>query len=394
MRHLDLFSGIGGFSLAASWVWGDDLEIICFCEIDHFCRLVLKKHWPTVPIVEDVNDLDRIVAYAKSNGRGRGMSRADMEQHGYQSAQCHRGQRETTIDLITGGVPCQPSSCAGKRKGKEDARWLWPQALAVVDAVKPHWVIFENPTGFLTLDGGVEYLKVLAHLEAQGYWTESFIIPASAVGAPHRRDRVWIVAESNAFGCGRGQDHQRQQATGRNGDQGAVVMHPEGEPIGTGLCQDGQTGKRWKRPGDADSDDSNAGCSMLEVGSGAEGERTHPATGSGYGHAPDRDGPRLIGSCGELSQDEDASRGNDIGDGNPAVWDEHWYEAAARLCRVDDGISSRVDGIGEVSPQSENKSKAAGRVHRLKAIGNSIVPQVAAQIMWAIKIASQFTMKG
>jgi len=74
MRHLDLFSGIGGFSLAASWVWGDDLEIICFCEIDHFCRLVLKKHWPTVPIVEDVNDLDRIVAYAKSNGRGRGMS--------------------------------------------------------------------------------------------------------------------------------------------------------------------------------------------------------------------------------------------------------------------------------------------------------------------------------
>ena len=358
MRHLDLFSGIGGFSLAASWVWGDDLEIICFCEIDHFCRLVLKKHWPTVPIVEDVNDLDRIVAYAKSNGRGRGMSRADMEQHGYQSVQCHRGQRETTIDLITAGPPCQPSSCAGKRKGKEDARWLWPQALAVVDAVKPHWVIFENPTGFLTLNGGVEYLKVLAHLEAQGYWTESFVVPASAVGAPHRRDRVWIVAESYAFGCERGQDHQGQQEAWRNWDQGAVVMHPEDEPIGTWLCQDGQTGKRWKRPGDADSDASNNDCTGLQVGE----------MQSGIFHK----------KISEI-------------DGDP--WDEHWYEAAARLCRVDDGISSRVDGIGKVSPQSENKSKAAGRLHRLKAIGNSIVPQVAAQIMRAIK-AESGSMKG
>ena len=136
-------------------------------------------------------------------------------------------------------------------------------------------------------------------------------------------------------------------------------MHPEDEPIGTWLCQDGQTGKRWKRPGDADSDASNNDCTGLQVGE----------MQSGIFHK----------KISEI-------------DGDP--WDEHWYEAAARLCRVDDGISSRVDGIGVVSPQSENKSKAAGRGHRLKAIGNSIVPQVAAQIMRAIKAASGSMMKG
>jgi len=161
MRMLDLFSGIGGFSLAASWVWGDELEIVGFVEIDKFCQKVLKKHWPDVPIYEDIKELD--------------------------------GTQFKSVDLITGGFPCQPFSVAGKRKGKEDDRYLWPEMFRVIQEIKPHWVISENVIGIINM----ELDKVLSDLESEGYETETFIIPACGVDAPHRRNRVWIVANTN-----------------------------------------------------------------------------------------------------------------------------------------------------------------------------------------------------
>jgi len=162
---LDLFSGIGGFSLAATVVWDNKLEIVSFVENDVFCQKVLNKHWPNVPIHDDIKTF---------------------------KGDCYF----ETIDLLTGGFPCQPFSIAGKRGGREDDRYLWPEMLRVISEVRPTWVLAENVAGIvnLALD------QVCSDLEGEGYEVQSFIIPACAVNAPHRRDRVWIVGYCNQEG--------------------------------------------------------------------------------------------------------------------------------------------------------------------------------------------------
>jgi len=162
LKVLDLFSGIGGFSLGLGRV---GMQTMAFCEIDPFCRKVLKKHWPDVPIFNDVRSLP--------------------------------DEFTGTVDVITGGYPCQPFSCAGNRKAEEDPRHLWPAMLACIKTFKPTWVIAENVAGHITL--GLD--QVLTDLESEGYAWETFIIPACAVGASHRRDRVWIIANTKHFRC-------------------------------------------------------------------------------------------------------------------------------------------------------------------------------------------------
>jgi len=169
MRHLDLFSGIGGFALAARWM---NWETVQFVEIDKFCQQVLKKHWPNVPIHDDIKTFD--------GTKFRG-----------------------TVDIVTGGFPCQPFSTAGKRKGKADDRYLWPEMLRVITEVRPTFIVAENVPGII----GLALDQVLTDLEEEGYWNyidrqgrkkiAPLIIPACGVNAPHRRDRVWIVAYSN-----------------------------------------------------------------------------------------------------------------------------------------------------------------------------------------------------
>jgi DNA (cytosine-5)-methyltransferase 1 len=154
MKILDLFSGIGGFSLGLERA---GMETVAFCEIDPFCREVLKKHWPDIPIYEDVRKL--------------------------------KGG-EIAADIICGGYPCQPFSVAGKRKGEEDDRHLWPEVARLLSEVRPRWFIGENVAGHISM--GLD--EVLFDLEGQGYDAQTFVIPACAVDAPHRRDRVWIVA--------------------------------------------------------------------------------------------------------------------------------------------------------------------------------------------------------
>ena len=156
-----LFSGIGGFDLGMERV---GFEIIWQCEIDKFCQRVLKKHWPNVRIYNDVKEIN------KSN--------------------------TISPDVIMGGFPCQPFSVAGKRRGKEDDRYLWPEMLRVIQELKPTWVFAENVPGILHIDNGMVFESVLSSLEIEGYEVTSFIIPACAVDAPHRRDRVWILAYS------------------------------------------------------------------------------------------------------------------------------------------------------------------------------------------------------
>lgn len=157
LTHLDLFSGIGGFSLASSWA---GFETIQFVEKDKFCQRVLRKHWPDVQIHDDIKTFEP----------------------------------DYSVDLLTGGFPCQPFSIAGKKKGVKDDRYLWPEMLRVIRRCRPFWIVAENVPGIIpiALDG------VLMDLAKEGYTTESFIIPASAVGAPHKRERIWIIAYSDS----------------------------------------------------------------------------------------------------------------------------------------------------------------------------------------------------
>lgn len=160
MRHGSLFSGIGGFDLAATWMgW----ENVFHCEKDRFCRRVLKYYWPNTRGYEDIKEFSAIE---------------------------YRGG----IDVISGGFPCQPFSQAGKRQGTADSRYLWPQMLRVVDEIQPPWVVGENVFGLVNWEGGMVFRKVLTNLETQGYEVWPVILPAAGVGAPHQRNRIFFVA--------------------------------------------------------------------------------------------------------------------------------------------------------------------------------------------------------
>jgi len=169
LSHGSLFSGIGGFDLAAQWMgWTNVFQ----CEKDEWCRKVLAKNFPQTERFADIKEFDA----TKYNG---------------------------AIDIISGGFPCQPFSVAGQRKGKDDDRYLWEEMLRVIGEVEPSYVVGENVTGII----GLALDTVLSDLEAQGYTTETFIIPACSKNAWHRRDRVWIVAYANSIGR---QDEQKE----------------------------------------------------------------------------------------------------------------------------------------------------------------------------------------
>lgn len=166
MKALSLFSGIGGIDLACEWA---GIETVAFCEREPFPQKVLRKHWPDIPIYDDVCTLTK--------------ERLDADGIG-------------TIDIIHGGYPCQPFSHAGKREGAKDDRHLWPEVFRLIQAIQPKWFVGENVAGHITL--GLDI--VLADLESIGYAWETFVLPASSVNARHRRDRVFIVAHSYGKG--------------------------------------------------------------------------------------------------------------------------------------------------------------------------------------------------
>lgn len=188
MKHIDLFSGIGGFALAADRVFGNVEHI--FCDNDLFCQEVLKKHWPNSKIYGDIR------TFANSDRAGSGTPESDTFENRNESREewKHAQFESSRPFIVTGGFPCQPFSQAGKRKGTEDERHLWPEMLRVIQLTQPEWVIAENVRGLLTQQGGVVFEQVCLDLEATGYEVQPIIIPAVAKNAPHRRDRVWFVA--------------------------------------------------------------------------------------------------------------------------------------------------------------------------------------------------------
>ena len=159
LKILDLFSGIGGFSLGLEST--GHFETAAFCEIEPYCQKVLKKHWPDVPIFDDIRKL--------------------------------KGKDIGAIDIITGGYPCQPFSVAGKQKAEQDPRHLWPEYFRLIKELRPTWVIGENVSGHIKL--GLD--SVLEDLASEGYSTRTFSISASSIGANHKRERIWTIANSN-----------------------------------------------------------------------------------------------------------------------------------------------------------------------------------------------------
>lgn len=159
MRFLSLFAGIGGFDLGLERA---GMQCVGQVEVDEYCNKVLSKHWPNVKRIKDIRNV--------------------------------KGKEFGTVELICGGFPCQPFSTAGKRHGKKDDRYLWPEMLRVIQAIRPHWILGENVVGIINL--GAE--TVSHDLESVGYTVQMFIIPAGAIGVPHRRERVWILANSNS----------------------------------------------------------------------------------------------------------------------------------------------------------------------------------------------------
>jgi len=255
IRVLDLFSGIGGFSLGLERA---GMETVAFVEIDEYCQKVLKKHWPDVPIFSDIKTFGRSVF----------------------------GE---TVDLICGGFPCQPFSVAGKRNGTNDNRHLWPEMLRVIQEYKPSWVVAENVRGILSIEQGMVFEQACLDLEGEGYEVQPFIIPACAVNAPHRRDRVWIVANLQRLGwetrTREGIQPQEQITKGQdagNINTERIVADPTGE---------GLEGQMWEKQ-------------------------------SWVGGRPS-------------PQDR----------GKFDTWDKNWYEIATRFCRVADGVSNRVDRL-------------------------------------------------
>ena len=168
LTHGSLFSGIGGFDLAAEWMgWENKFH----CEWNEFGQKVLHHYWPEAECFTDITKSDFKKYYGK-------------------------------IDILTGGFPCQPYSSAGKRKGKDDERHLWPEMLRAIREVSPRFVVGENVRGLTNWNGGLVFEEVCAELESYGYQVAPVIIPACAVGAPHRRERIWFVAQNTMrSGC-------------------------------------------------------------------------------------------------------------------------------------------------------------------------------------------------
>jgi len=190
LNVLDLFSGIGGFSLGLEATGG--FETKAFCELDKYCKSVLKKHWPDTRQYDDIKEL----TYDKLRSDGI-----------------------DTIDIITGGYPCQPFSVAGKQKGTEDKRHLWPEYFRLVKECRPTWVIGENVSGHIKL--GLD--QVIEDLESEGYATRTFSISASSIGANHQRERIWIIANSNSNGFFKDNSNIRPQSTESIGkDSGSI----------------------------------------------------------------------------------------------------------------------------------------------------------------------------
>ena len=342
-KHGSFFSGIGGFDLAAHWAgWRNVFQV----EINPYCQKVLSKNFPNTIRYGDIREFpsDRYVRQ---------------------------------LDIISGGPPCQSVSNAGEKKGKKDPRFLWGPYLEAIRTIQPSFVVSENVEGLLSMDDIFE--EICTNLEAQGYAVQPFIIPAGAVGAPHRRKRAWIVGYSQS-------NYERRLRLRQRGHKGKVrgsgCEYAENTTI-TGLqgsVQGSRKNGEENRKGAtnklerSDQFDSNPHNPGLQIGEGQNPGRTG---------GPKREWADVIGEIG-------------------STWQQPWIEVATGFCVVDDGLP---DGMGGSERNAITKAiKHFGREETekvlgidlrkfeqtlnrrlaLEAYGNAIVPYVAYQIFEGI----------
>lgn len=341
LTHLSLFSGIGGLDLAAE---AAGFRTVGQCEWADYPTKILEKHWPDVPRWRDIRTLTAEDFYAKTGLR--------------------------TVDVISGGFPCQPFSVAGKRQGRDDDRYLWPEMCRVIDELRPAWVVGENVAGLLSMAEPVgrphmeshtfsrfaddDYYEavytqqerlllggILQDLETVGYAVQPFVIPACAVGAPHRRDRLFIVGYAKHNGLSAA---KVTGSTAPAGDNQPERAHPSGEPAGAGM------------PGNctnvADTDPK-----------GLQGFQQHDA----YSASREKESHGPTGECGENVSNPACK----LRQWNVKAWrrrtglaDGSWWSTEPDVGRVADGVPNRVD--------------------RLKCLGNAVVPAQAYPIFRAI----------
>ena len=299
MTHVSLFTGIGGLDLAAEWA---GFETVLQVERAPYALQVLEKHWPNVPRITDVREVN-----------GESVNKP--------------------VTVISGGFPCQPFSAAGKRRGVDDDRYLWPELLRVMEEIRPAWVVGENVSGLLSVDGGMEIERMLASLEARDYEIVSVLhYPAAGVGAPHRRDRVFIVAHRNGAGL---QEQRRPKS------------------IQSKHCSTQHSGENMA---DAEVGAERTGLRQGEQGSIGRGR-------SGDGRSKDAPDPH------EFNGHEYGLRAGEVPQLKAAGLPAGYWSAEPAVGRVAHGIPRRVD--------------------RLRALGNAVVPQQAHPIFEAIAEAER-----
>ena len=286
LKLLDLFSGIGGFSLGFEKT--GSFETIAFCEKDKFCQSVLAKHWNNIKIYDEIRNLKGIKA-----------------------------------EVITAGFPCQPFSVAGKRKGRDDDRYLWNETLKVIAETKPRWFVGENVEGIVNISEGKVLQQIQKDLEAESFQVQCLIIPASGVGAWHQRKRVWIIGYSE-----------------HNGSFTSEIK---------------------RRNSEVDERSSQRKNETLQS------ERTNGS--SNDGNVSNSNSQRQQKQC----------RSKPISESRNKFECSSWWEAQSELCGVPHGIS---------------KGLVKDRVNRIKALGNSIVPEIAYEIAKAILVAENEQTNG
>lgn len=372
MRHGSLFSGIGGFDLASEWMgW----ENVFHCEWNPFGQKVLNYYWPNSITYNDITKTDFTI---------------------------HRGG----IDIITGGFPCQPYSSAGKRLGKEDERHLWPEMLRTIREIQPTWVVGENVRGLTNWNGGLVFDEVQADLEAEGYEVTPFLLPACAVNAPHRRDRIWFIAYSD----NKGRSARPGQVQSENGEVSEWDNNAESSDSdfrtnatnskfkGLQGCTESRKIRSKKREMGGErnkladefttiSDESNV-TNSNGLNSG-EGNRKKVASNRWKSSEYKSEGNKVWDKHSTISGTGISSYSDGIGlrgqgdwirksrffdkEGKTGNWSN--FPTVSPICTRDDGISDRLDSITFSKWRNES----------IKAGGNAIVPQVVHQIFKAIE---------
>jgi DNA (cytosine-5)-methyltransferase 1 len=315
MNHGSLFSGIGGFDLAAEWMgWNNSFH----CEWMPFPRKVLSHYFPNSISYEDITKTDFSI---------------------------HRG----TIDILTGGFPCQPYSSAGKRLGKEDERHLWPHMLRVISEVKPTYVVGENVRGLTNWNGGMVFEEVCVDLESQGYTVQPILLPACSVGAPHRRDRVWFVAYNAAYSnSGRLERSEEVRWNSINAEwESEFRITSNSDSIRQHECECNNEEQSSERRFDA----------LNDIAENVEYGNATYTKNIGQEHALEN---------GELE------RGRFSQSNKRGFWNT--FPSQSPVCSGDDGLPTKLDGI--TFPKWRQES--------IKGYGNAIVPQVAYEIFKVI----------